>query len=75
MARIGGADSSAERNNSRRFFAIAAQLAGSGADDILRAMLELIVDDPYTSGEAARVVLAEPAEVDRVLDAARAAAA
>ena len=33
-------------------------------------MLELIVDDPYTFGEAARVPLAEAAEVDRVLDGA-----
>ncbi len=37
-------------------------------------MLELIVDDPYTLGEAARVPLAEAADVDRVLDAAVGAA-
>ena len=37
-------------------------------------MADLIVDDPFALTEAARVPLAGPAEVDRILDAAREAA-
>jgi acyl-CoA reductase-like NAD-dependent aldehyde dehydrogenase len=37
-------------------------------------MADLVVDDPYTLAEAARVRLAEGATVDRILDATRAAA-